>query len=80
LTLTSARKLSAKDRTVCLGGLVQRRCNAGNLSVKLSVALSRSSARQIGAGGRASMQAIADWLEKLGMSEYVQCGHRRTPP
>jgi hypothetical protein len=46
---------------------------AGNLSVKLSVALSRSSARKTVREEGAAMQQIADWLEKLGMSEYAQC-------
>jgi hypothetical protein len=42
--------------------------HAGGLSVKLSRALPRSSTQ----GGVAAMQQIADWLEKLGMSEYAQ--------
>ena len=45
---------------------------AGNLSAKLSVALSRSSLDKTVQEEGASMQAIADWLEKLGMSEYAQ--------
>jgi uncharacterized protein YjiS (DUF1127 family) len=42
------------------------------LSVKLSVALSRSSARKTVREEGAAMQQIADWLEKLGMSEYAE--------
>ena len=45
---------------------------AGNLSVKLSVALSRARLDKGVRGEGASMQQIADWLEKLGLGQYAQ--------